>query len=99
MSPITIPHTRIDPPDHGLVPQRIVLDGVICPVIAAVFLPVGVGQHAAHIVAYRRDMTDRGYCTGLYVHDDDAQRSRLVEGAYDLTLAQALRDVVRRLED
>lgn len=90
----------VDPPDHAAVPVHLPSDdGVHLPVIAAVFLPPGRGELAAHVVAYRRDMTDRGYCTGLLVHDDEAQRSRLVEGAYDLTMTQALADVVRRLED
>lgn len=90
--------STVEAPDFAVVPFAITVDGNDCPVIAAVFLPPGRGEHAAHVVAYRRGYTVHGYATGLYVHDDDQQRSYLIEGAYDLTLTQALADVARRLE-
>lgn len=79
------------------VPTTVRVEGQDIPVFTAVYLPPAPATLAAHIVAYQRTPRPDGYATGVLVHDHDEDvQDRLTEGAYDLTLTEAMVDVSSR---
>jgi hypothetical protein len=80
-------------------------------VVASAFFPGGRGFNPAHLVVYNRGSehqrvqptdvipaTDATWAVALLVHDEDAQRSYLTNGDYDMTFARAMAVFVRRIE-
>jgi hypothetical protein len=92
--------------DDAQMPTTVQAEGRRRVVVAAAFMPPREGELSAHLVVYNRNRsaalpvspTDRDWAVSVLVHDDEAQRSYLAHGDYDLTFAEAMERFVRRIE-
>jgi hypothetical protein len=80
--------------DFAAVPRTVNLNGTWHEVVAAVYRPGGDGMLDSHIVVYPNG--NGQFNVHYLVHDDDAQKSFLHQGSYDLSFDRALREMYRR---